>query len=62
MVLAQDLRNAVLQAALQGKLTEQLDTDSKVLDLLQNIEKCREPLKICKNSLFQGTSSVLSLS
>ena len=51
MVLAQDLRNAVLQAALQGKLTEQLDTDSKVLDLLQNIEKCREPLKICKNSL-----------
>lgn len=51
MILAQDLRDAVLQAALQGKLTEQLDTDSKVSDLLMSIEKCREPLKMCKNSL-----------
>lgn len=39
MVLAQDLRNAVLQAALQGKLTEQLDSDSSVDIILQNIEK-----------------------
>ncbi len=30
MVLTQDLRDAVLQAALQGKLTEQLETDSSV--------------------------------
>lgn len=30
MVLAQDLRDAVLQAALQGKLTKQLETDSSV--------------------------------
>ena len=39
MVLAQDLRDAVLQAALQGKLTEQLDSDSSVDIILQNIEK-----------------------
>ena len=51
MVLAQDLRNAVLQAALQGKLTEQLESDSKVSDLLKSVENCRESLKICKNSL-----------
>ena len=30
MVLAQDLRDAVLQAALQGKLTKQLKSDSFV--------------------------------
>lgn len=29
-VLAQDLRNAVLQAAMQGKLTEQLDSDTQI--------------------------------
>lgn len=38
MVLAQDLRNAVLQAALQGKLTEQLETDSSVDALLQGVK------------------------
>lgn len=51
MVLAQALRDAVLQAALQGKLTEQLESDSKVSDLLKNIEECREQIKKCKNSL-----------
>lgn len=39
MVLAQDLRDAVLQAALQGKLTEQLETDSSVDELLDKIRK-----------------------
>lgn len=38
MVLAEDLRQAVLQAALQGKLTEQLETDSNVDELLENIQ------------------------
>lgn len=39
MVLAEDLRQAVLQAALQGKLTEQLETDSSVDDLLEKIHR-----------------------
>ena len=38
MILAQDLRDAVLQAALQGKLTKQLDTDSSVDILLHDIK------------------------
>ncbi len=37
MVLAQDLRNAVLQAALQGKLTKQLEKDSSVDEMLKAI-------------------------
>lgn len=44
MVLAEELRQAVLQAALQGKLTEQLDTDSNVDDLLEKINKRKETL------------------
>lgn len=47
MVLAEDLRHAVLQAALQGKLTEQLETDSDVNEMLFNIQKHKE-LKISK--------------
>jgi type I restriction enzyme S subunit len=39
MVLAQDLRDAVLQAALQGKLTEQLDSDSSVDGILNSIKE-----------------------
>ena len=44
MVLAEDLRQAVLQAALQGKLTEQLETDSNVDEMLINIKKEKEKL------------------
>ena len=44
MVLAEDLRQAVLQAALQGKLTERLETDSDVDDLLESIQKEKEEL------------------
>ncbi|MCM1144418.1 MAG: restriction endonuclease subunit S [Blautia sp.] len=44
MVLAEDLRQAVLQAALQGKLTKQLDTDSSVDEMLDNIQKEKEKL------------------
>ena len=39
MKLAEDLKKAVLQAAMQGKLTRQLKTDSSVDDLLQKIAK-----------------------
>lgn len=38
IVLAQDLRDAVLQAAIQGKLTKQLDDDSNILELIQKCE------------------------
>ena len=43
MKLAENLKKAVLQAAMQGKLTRQLKTDSSVDDLLQKIaeEKAR---------------------
>ena len=37
MKLAEDLKKAVLQAAMQGKLTKQLKTDSSVDELLKNI-------------------------
>lgn len=37
-VLAKELRDAVLQTAFQGKLTDQRDTDSSVFNLLKQIE------------------------
>lgn len=56
MVLAEDLRQAVLQAALQGRLTEQLETDSNVDEMLKNIQKEKEKLiadkKIKKEKLL----------
>lgn len=39
MVLAEDLRQAVIQQAIQGKLTKQLQTDSSVDVLLKEIEQ-----------------------
>ena len=50
MVLAEDLRQAVLQAALQGKLTKQLETDSDVDEMLINIQKERKLLFDKKNA------------
>lgn len=50
MVLAEDLRQAVLQAALQGKLTEQLDTDSDVDEMLLNMQKEKKHLLDRKNA------------
>ncbi len=44
MILAQDLRDAVLQAAIQGKLTQQLELDSSVDELLEKIRKEKELL------------------
>ena len=43
-VLAQDLRDAVLQAAMEGKLTEQLESDSSVDKLLNEIATEKERL------------------
>ena len=37
MKLAEDLKKAVLQAAMQGKLTQQLESDSSVDELLKNL-------------------------
>lgn len=37
MKLAEDLKKAVLQAAMQGKLTKQLESDSSVDELLKKI-------------------------
>lgn len=48
MVLAEDLRQAVLQAALQGKLTDQLDTDSNVDEMLENIQSEKEKIIVDK--------------
>ena len=50
MVLAEDLRQAVLQAALQGNLTEQLETDSDVDEMLINIQKEKKLLFNKKNA------------
>lgn len=44
LVLAQDLRAAVLQAAMQGKLTEQLPEDGDARDLLADIKAEKERL------------------
>ena len=53
MKLAEDLKKAVLQAAMQGKLTKQLETDSSVDELLKKIAEEKEKLiaegKIQKN-------------
>lgn len=50
MVLAEDLRQAVLQAALQGKLTEQLETDSDVDEMLIRIQEEKKLLFDKKNT------------
>lgn len=44
MVLAEDLRQAVLQAALQGKLTKQFEIDSDVDEMLINIQAEKKKL------------------
>ena len=60
MKLAEDLKKAVLQAAMQGKLTKQLKTDSSVDELLEKIadEKAKliEEGKIKKDTTKAGAS------
>lgn len=57
-----DMKNAILQAAMQGKLTEQLETDSSVDELLKNIKTEREKLvkegKIKKSKTPQNDNFV----
>ena len=60
MKLAENLKKAVLQAAMQGKLTRQLKTDSSVDDLLQKIAEEKAALikegKIKKDTTKAGAS------
>ena len=61
MKLAEDLKKAVLQAAMQGKLTKQLESDSNVDELLNLISteknKLIEKGKIKKTDRFVGALS-----
>ncbi|MBQ8626889.1 MAG: restriction endonuclease subunit S [Agathobacter sp.] len=61
-VFPADMKAAVLQAAMQGKLTEQLETDSSVDDLLEDIKKERAKLvaegKIKKSRTKQNDNFV----
>lgn len=50
-VLAKELREAVLQAAMQGKLTSQLETDTSVQSTFFNIQNEKEQL--IKNKLIK---------
>ena len=60
MKLAEDLKKAVLQAAMQGKLTKQLKTDSSVDELLKKIAEEKAKLiaegKIRKDTTKAGAS------
>ena len=60
MVLAEDLRQAILQAALQGKLTKQLETDSDVDEMLINIQEDRES-KISNNIIKKDKRLFLNI-
>ena len=62
MVLAEDLRQAVLQAALQGNLTEQLETDSDVDEMLINIQKEKKLLFNKKNAREEKILSLINIS
>jgi len=44
MKLAEDLKKAVLQAAMQGKLTKQLESDSNIFELLKTVEQTKKQL------------------
>lgn len=52
MVLAEDLRQAVLQAAIQGKLTERISADTAIQNTLLEIEDKRKHLDIDRKLLF----------
>ena len=41
---AQDLKNSILQLAIQGKLVEQRKEEGNAKELLQDIKKIREEL------------------
>lgn len=60
-----DMKNALLQAAMQGKLTEQLDSDSSVDEMLETIKKEKEQLikekKIKKDKRLFNTNEIVAL-
>lgn len=60
MVLAEDLRQAVLQAALQGKLTEQLETDSDVDEFIVQIKRTKKELADAKEIKREANISDVS--
>lgn len=59
-----DMKNALLQAAMQGKLTEQLDSDSSVDEMLEAIKEEKKQLlkekKIKKDKRLFNTSEIVS--
>lgn len=59
VVLAQDLRNAVLQAAMQGKLTKQLNTDSDVNIFISEIKEEKE--KQIKEKIIKKEKAILNI-
>lgn len=59
VVLAQDLRDAVLQAAMQGKLTEQLNTDSDVNVFISEIKEEKE--KQIKEKIIKKEKAILNI-
>ena len=59
MSFAQDLRASVLQAAMQGKLTEQLETDTSVSELLANIKAEKDRLIAEKKIKKEKTLSAI---
>ena len=58
-LLAQDLRNAVLQAAIQGKLTTQLSSDQPVSLLLESIKNEKD--KLVKNKEIKKEKELLKI-
>ncbi len=54
-----DMRNALLQAAMQGKLTEQLDSDSSVDEMLEAIKE--EKKKLIKDKKIKKEKSLLPI-
>ena len=58
-VLAKDLREAVLQAAIQGKLTKQLKTDTPIKATLHDIEKEKQVLAKSNNKKQAKVSIIL---
>ncbi len=59
MKLAEDLKKAILQAAMQGKLTKQLDTDSSVDELLKKISD--EKAKLIKEGTIKKEKPITPL-
>lgn len=60
MKLAEDLKKAVLQAAMQGKLTKQLETDSSVDELLKKIAD--EKAKLIEEGKIKKATTKASVS